>query len=108
MAVGVLLARETLSLLIGESAPPETIADIRRIAAAEPAVAGVGRALTVHFGPDEVVLNLELLFHPARSMSEVAEAVDRLERRIQAAHPEMRYVFLGAEALSRSSRAAGA
>jgi cation diffusion facilitator family transporter len=104
MTVGVLLARETLSLLVGESARPETIADIRRLAAADPSVARVGRAVAVHFGPDEVVLNLELLFQPAQSMSEVAAAVDRLEQRIRTAHPEMRYVFLGAEALSQSAR----
>ncbi len=107
MAVGALLARETLSLLVGESASPETLADIRRLAAAEPSVARVGRVVAVHFGPDEVVLNLELFFHADRSMSEVAGAVDRLERRIRSAHPEMRYVFLGAEALSRSARSDG-
>ena len=38
-------------------------------------------------------------------MSEVAAAIDRVERRIRAAHPEMRYVFLGAEALSEPARA---
>jgi hypothetical protein len=41
-------------------------------------------------------------------MVEVAAAIDRLERRIRAAHPEMRYVFLGAEALSQPARAASA
>lgn len=107
MAIGALLARETLSLLVGESASPATLADVRRLAVTEPSVARVGRAVAVHFGPDEVVLNLELLFHPDRSMSEVAGAVDRLERRIRSAHPEMRYVFLGAEALSRSARPDG-
>ena len=100
MSVGVLLARETLSLLVGESAPPEAIADIRRVAAAESSVARVGRAVAVHFGPEEVVLNLELFFHPDRSMSEVAATIDRFERAIRASHPEMRYVFLGVEALS--------
>jgi cation diffusion facilitator family transporter len=104
MTVGVLLARETLSLLVGESPPAQTMASLRRIALAEPAVARVGQAMAVHFGPEEVVLNLELFFHPAQSMAEVAAAVDRVERRIRATHPEMRYVFLGAEALSQPVR----
>jgi cation diffusion facilitator family transporter len=104
MTVGVLLARETLSLLVGESPAAETMASLRRIALAEPAVARVGQAMAVHFGPEEVVLNLELFFHPDQSMSEVAAAVDRVERRIRATHPEMRYVFLGAEALSQRVR----
>lgn len=105
MMVGVLLARETLSLLVGESPPPETMASLRKMALAEPAVARVGQAMAVHFGPEEVALNLELFFRPDQSMSEVAAAIDRVERRIRAAHPEMRYVFLGAEALSEPARA---
>jgi cation diffusion facilitator family transporter len=108
MTVGALLAWETRSLLVGESPRRETMASIRRIALAEPAVARVGQALAVHFGPDEVTLNLELFFQPDQPMSEVAAAIDRLERRIRAAHPEMRYVFLGAEALSQAARAASA
>jgi divalent metal cation (Fe/Co/Zn/Cd) transporter len=60
----VLLARETLSLLVGESPPPETMASLRKMALAEPAVARVGQAMAVHFGPEEVALNLELFFRP--------------------------------------------
>jgi cation diffusion facilitator family transporter len=104
MGVGILLARETLSLLVGESAPPDVIADIRKIAGSEPSVTRVGRAVAVHFGPDEVVLNLEVFFHPDQSMADVAATIDRLERRIRASHPEMRYVFLGAEAASVPAR----
>jgi len=88
MTVGVLLARETLSLLVGESPPPETMASLRKMALAEPAVARVGQAMAVHFGPEEVALNLELFFRPDQSMSEVAAAINRVERRIRAAHPE--------------------
>jgi len=100
MTVSFLLARETLGLLTGESADPGTIRSIRAIAEADPSVARVGQALTAHFGPDDVVLNLELFFRPDRSMAEVAAAIDRLERRIRERHPEMTYVFIGAEALS--------
>ena len=81
------------------------MASLRKMALAEPAVARVGQAMAVHFGPEEVALNLELFFRPDQSMSEVAAAIDRVERRIRAAHPEMRYVFLGAEALSEPARA---
>lgn len=106
MVVAVLLARETLGLLVGESASPETVAEIRALAEADPAVAWVGRALTAHFGPEEVVLNLELFFRIDLPMADVAAAIDRLERRIREAHPEMRYVFLNAEALRRPPAAA--
>jgi len=66
MGVGILLARETLSLLIGESVPPDVIADTRKIAGSEPSVTRVGRAIAVHLGPDEFVLNLEVFFQTGR------------------------------------------
>jgi len=103
MAVSVLLARETLGLLLGESADSNTIESIRAIAGADPAVARVGRALTAYFGPDEVVLNLELFFRLDCTMADVAESIDRIEGAIRSQHPEMKYMFLSADALSTAA-----
>ena len=53
---------------------------------------------------EEVVLNLELFFRVDLPMAEVAQAIDRIERAIRERHPEMTYVFLGAEALRGQAR----
>jgi cation diffusion facilitator family transporter len=105
MTVSILLARETMGLLIGESADPETITSIKKIAESEPAVLRAGRALTVHFGPEEVLLILEVFFRTDLPMVDVAQAIDRLERTIRQRRPEMTYVFLNADAISESVRA---
>jgi divalent metal cation (Fe/Co/Zn/Cd) transporter len=105
MTVSVLLARETLGLLVGESAAPETIASIRKVAESDAAVMRVGRAVTVHFGPEEVLLILEVFFRTDLPMSDVAGAIDRLERAIRERFPEMKYVFLNADAISAATRA---
>lgn len=102
MAVAVALARETMRMVIGESTHPSTIRAVREMAAAEPLVARVGRATTVHFGPDDVLLMLEVCFRGDATMNAVAGAIDRLERAIRARFPELKYVFVNADAAARA------
>ncbi len=58
------LAYESKSLLVGEAADPEVVAAIREIALADPDVRGLGVVLTMHLGPDDVLLNIEVQFTP--------------------------------------------
>ncbi len=103
MSVAAVLSREARGLVIGESASPETVADVRRVAAADPAVAGVERALTVHFGPEVVVLNLDLRFRRGLRASDVVEAVARIEAALRRAHPELRFIFVVGRALAAAA-----
>ncbi len=100
MAVAVLLARESRGLLVGEAADPRTIADVERIAASDGAVRGVGRTLTVSFGPDTLVLALELAFRPELRAEQVVEAVQRIEAALRSAHPELKYIFVEGSGLA--------
>jgi cation diffusion facilitator family transporter len=106
-AVAVVLARESKGLLVGESADPEVLASIRALAEADPAVERVGPPLTMHLGPHEVLLNLDIQFRKGLSAAEVEAAVDRLEKAIRAKHPEVKRIFIEAESLT-SSRDASA
>ncbi len=91
------LAWECQSLLTGEGAAPEVQASIRAIAAAEPGVTRPNEALTMHFGPQDVLVALSLDFEDERTAAEVEAAVTRIERRIKAAHPEVTRVFVEAQ-----------
>ena len=99
------LAWECQSLLTGESVDPAVQASIRDIAAAEPGVAGRNEALTMHFGPNDVLVALSLDFEDERTAAEVETAVMNIERRIKAAHPEVMRVFV--EAQSREGHGRG-
>ncbi len=103
MGVAVLLAREARDLVVGEAASPETIAEVRRVAAADPAVDGVERALTVHFGPETVVLNLDLRFRRGLRAADVVEAVARIERALRGAHPELKFIFVEGSAVAAAA-----
>ncbi len=99
--VAVLLLRESKGLLLGESAAPAVLESIRSLTLADHAVESVGRMLTMHLGPEEILLNLDLQFRAALAAEEVEWAVDRVERKIREAHPQVRHIFIEAEALTR-------
>jgi cation diffusion facilitator family transporter len=96
MVVALLLVRECKGLLLGESTDPETVAGIRELAKEEPAVSEVNNVLTMHFGPDEVLLNLELFFHKGLSSDDIVATVVRLERSIKERYPYFNRIFIEA------------
>ena len=94
------LAYESRSLLVGEAADPQLVADIRRIVLEDPAVTGLGVVLTMHLGPDDVLLNIEVKFTPGMTAEAIHEAVHRIEERINVPYPEVNRIFIEVEALS--------
>jgi hypothetical protein len=81
-------------LLAGEGVSPEVQASIHAIAAAERTVKRPNEILTMHFGPQDVLVALSLDFVDSGTASDVEKAVTRIERQIKAAHPEVKRVFV--------------
>jgi cation diffusion facilitator family transporter len=98
MVTAALLVQATLRLIVGQSADPETVGTIRRAAAEDAAVKGVGRVMTVHFGPENVVAQIELFFTRDLAAEEVAQAIDRIQRRLKSEEPMLKHIFIEAEA----------
>jgi len=96
------LARETKGLLIGESAEPEIIASIEKLADQIPSVEAVNEVLTLHMGPDYVLLNLSLDFTDGVSAGQVEDDIEVLDRKIRAAHPVVKRIFTEAESSKKS------
>ncbi|KFE36201.1 cation diffusion facilitator family transporter [Thioclava atlantica] len=106
IAVAVLLVYETRALIMGESADEEVLRSVREIALREDPVTDVARLLTMHFAPDQVLLNIELKFRPDISSDRIFETVERVQRNISEAHPEVQSIFLEIEALRRDRQEA--
>jgi cation diffusion facilitator family transporter len=102
--VAVFLVYESKGLLLGESTDPATVKDIREMARSLPAVAEVKCPLTMHFGPEEVLLNLQIDFHPGLPPGQITEAINRLEEKIREKHPEIKRIFIEARALQGEQR----
>jgi cation diffusion facilitator family transporter len=98
--VASFLVWESKKLLLGEAADPEVRASIGRIARADEGVEDVLRMMTLHMGPNALVLNMDLKFDEALDAEAVAKAIDRVEQKIREKHPEVRFVFIEAESLT--------
>jgi len=94
MGVAVVLARESRGLLVGEAAEKELEDGVRALAEEDDAVTEVVRLLTMHVGPEDILVNLDLRFRASLEVDDVAEAVDRLEIQIKRAFPDIRYLFM--------------
>ena len=93
----VWMAVRTKSLLIGEAAEPELIADVRGRAAEVDAIVAVNEVLTLHMGPNFILLNVSVDFKDDVPAGDVENAIERLTREICAAHADVKRVFIEAE-----------
>ncbi|MGV2828722.1 cation diffusion facilitator family transporter [Myxosarcina sp. GI1(2024)] len=100
--MAILLAYESKGLLIGEGADAKTVADIRSLTQADPAVRKVLKVLTLHFGPEEILLNLDIQFSKKLSTEQLAVVVERLEKQITTKHPEIKNIFVEAKSIAAS------
>jgi len=100
------LAYESKSLLVGEAADPELVTAIREIALADPVVTGLGAVLTMHLGPEDVLLNIEVQFASGLSAEKIHAAVRRIENLIREPYPEVKRIFIevGAPSIGTSER----
>lgn len=84
--IAVVLALETKSLLLGESASKEAVAAIEK-ALVGPGVPSVIHLKTLHLGPEELLVAAKIEVDTTESASEVADAIDEAESRVRAAVP---------------------
>ncbi len=96
------LAYETKSLLIGEAAEPQVVEGIRQIADAESRIESVNEILTLHMGPDFILVNMSVDFIDTVKAEEVEMTIVLLNRQIKQHHPRVRRVFIEAEPWKRA------
>jgi cation diffusion facilitator family transporter len=97
MAVAGVLAAETKGLLLGESMDPVALAHLRRIVSADEDVVALGDVLTMHMGPNELLVNLGVRYADGLCIEEIRAATRRVEEAIHAVYPECTRVFIELE-----------
>ena len=98
-ATAIWLAIETKSLLIGERARPEVIAGIREMASQLDGVEAVNEVLTMHVGPEYVLVNISVDFEDSLTIEGLETAIEGLDRRIRERYPEVKKMFVEAESM---------
>jgi cation diffusion facilitator family transporter len=92
--VAIVLAIETKSLLLGESAGLDDRQAIEAAVLAGDDVHDIIHMRTLHVGPEEILVALKLAVPPTESAQEVATAINEAEERIRSAVPEATYIFI--------------
>jgi cation diffusion facilitator family transporter len=92
--VAFALAREVKDLLIGESAKPETRQAIEEAVRSVPEVEGIRELLTMHVGPDEILVNLDVCFRDVLDTDGVEEAIVQVENAIREKVPNADKIFI--------------
>ena len=99
IAISIVLAVEMKGLLIGESASPSKQLAIAAAIKDSPEVQGIIHMKTEHIGPDELLVGVKVGFEPSMSVHDLADAINAVERRMRAAVPEARVIYIEPDVL---------
>jgi len=99
VAVSLLLARESRSLLMGEGIAYETQQQIVALAERDAAVAKVTNVLSTYQSPEEIVLMLIVAFKDDLSTADITDAIERIRRRIKEKFGLVRFVIVQPQAV---------
>lgn len=91
------LAYETKSLLIGEAASAGEVQGIRDMADVVDGVEHVNEVLTMHMGPDFVLVNISVDFANDILAGDVEDAIAQLDSAIKQRYPVVKRVFVEIE-----------
>ena len=92
------LAYETKGLLIGERANLHVINGIKKIAKSNPKIGHINEVLTMHMGPDFILVNISVDFVDPITANEMEIVVANLDRTIKNKFPNIKRIFIEAEA----------
>jgi cation diffusion facilitator family transporter len=94
MSIGLIVNRETQSLLVGESATVEVVAAIRQAIAGTDGIEAVIDLRTIHVGPDDLVVAAGITVDASRNASDIARAIVDAEARVRGVAPFRTVMYL--------------
>jgi cation diffusion facilitator family transporter len=93
-AVALILANEVRSLMAGEAAHPRVVEAVRKILLEDPNVEVVAELLSLHLGPESILVGVTLEFRDGLSGDEIQSAAQALSNRVQASDDRIGRIFL--------------
>ena len=93
----LILALESKSLLIGESADPEVVSAIDELLDEHDSVSAVNEVATLHMGPEFIVVTVSIDVNDTLAGGQIEKTVTRLTRQIKATDSRIQRVFIETE-----------
>ncbi|MFD3536515.1 cation diffusion facilitator family transporter [Streptomyces sp. NPDC058664] len=107
IVIAIVLAAETKSLLLGESAGVEDVQKIEAAVVDGETVTRLIHMRTLHLGPEELLVAAKIAVRHDESATEVANAINAAEERIRAAVPIARVIYLEPDIYSEQAASTG-
>jgi cation diffusion facilitator family transporter len=102
----VWLAYETKGLLIGESANEMVIEGIREIILKYEGIVNLNEMLTMHMGPDFILVNVSIDFQDDIPASDLEDMIAGMDTQIKERFPTVKRIFVEAESRRFKNRSA--
>jgi len=96
VVVAYVLGRDNKGLLIGEAARPEQRERLREVIMSHPEVEEVLELLTMHLGPNALLVAVRLDLRDDLTAAEVEQLSNRIDHELRHAVSEVNQVFLDA------------
>jgi cation diffusion facilitator family transporter len=94
-----LLAYECKGLLIGEGASAATVDGVRALVSTSGGINAINEVLTMHMGPEDILLTLSVDFSGDLDSDEVEASISDMESRIKETYPEIKRIFIEAQSI---------
>lgn len=104
IGVSLFFAVECKSLLIGEGLMEKDVVTIEKVLANDHYVNTYKKPLSLYFGPQEVLVNLDVNFKDGLTSDEIELAVDRIEQKIKDSIPSVNRIFIEAETIKAKKK----
>ncbi len=94
LLVATFLAKESKGLLLGESANPHVIASVEKIMKEHPEVKDWALPQTMHFGPDSILLVIEIDLLDTMELMDAENTMEQLRVEIQLQQPSITQIYI--------------
>jgi cation diffusion facilitator family transporter len=102
ISVSWFFAMECKGLLIGEGLLKKDLQKIWEILSSRENVLNFNQPLSMFLGPNEILLNVDIMFDDKMTTDEIEAEIDEIEKRITASIPKINRIYIEAEAISKS------
>lgn len=108
IVIAIVLAAETKSLLLGESAGVDEVRKIEEVLVDGDTVTRIIHMRTLHLGPDELLVAAKIAVPNDDTAADIARSINAAEERIRAAVPIARVIYLEPDVYRPATAATGA
>lgn len=102
--VAVFLVVESKGLLLGEGVKNSTFVSLKNILEKNESIIKFQDPLTMHFGPQEVMVAINVEFDRNLKSIDIEKVIDNIENEIYTKHPEVKRIFIEAESISKRKK----